>query len=158
MADLLADGTTRASYVASIASIAAPTVAELNAGTALESIITPDGLDITPSTAAVDLGALNSTVDTEGAGRRKFDVKMTIKRQTPTDTALSLFPYRTSGYIVVRDNIASGTAWAASQNVQVYPIQTGEPIRVKAAKNEVKKLEVMCFVTADPNTSAVVAA
>lgn len=157
MADLLADGTTKVSFVATIANIAAPTVAELNAGTSLESIITPDGLDIDPTTSPVDTGSLASTVDTEAAGRRKFAVGVTMKRQTPTDTPVNLLPYQTVGYIVVRDNIAASTAWATSQKVQVYPVQAGEPKRVKAAANEVKKLMTQFFVTSDPNTNATVA-
>ena len=157
MPDMLADGTTKVSFVTTISNIAAPTVAELNAGTALEALITPDGLDVTPSTNAVATGALNSTVDTEAAGRRKFDISLTLKRQTGTDTPVNLFPYQTAGYLVVRDNIASSTAWAASQKVQVYPVQSGEPNRVKPAANEVKKLTVGFFVTADPNTNATVA-
>lgn len=157
MADLLADGTTKVSFCTSIANIAAPTVAELNAGTALEAIITPDGLDITPSTAAVATGALNSTFDTQAAGRRSYDIALTFKRQTPTDTPVNLFPYQTAGYLVVRDNLAASTAWAASQKVQVYPVQSGEPNRVKPAANEVKKLTVSFFMTGDANTNATVA-
>lgn len=157
MADLLADGTTRVTWCTSISNKSAPTTAELNAGTALEALITPDGLDISPSTAAVDTGALNSTFDTEAAGRRKYDIKLTFKRQTPTDTPVTLFPYQQAGFIVVRDNLAAGTAWAAAQKAQVYPVQAGEPNRVKPAKNEVKKLEVMFFMTADADTNATVA-
>lgn len=156
MADLLADGTTRVTYMTSCANIAAPTVAELNAGTALEAIITPDGLDISATTAAVDTSALNSTFDAEAAGRRKYDIKLTFKRQTPTDTPVNLFPYRNSGFLAVRDNLDAATAWAGSQKAQVYPVQTGEPNRVKPAKNEVKKLEVMFFLTSDANTNATV--
>lgn len=157
MADLLADGTTKVSFVSTIANIAAPTVAELNAGTALETIITPDGLDIEPTTSPVDTGSLASTVDTEAAGRRKFAVAATMKRQTPTDTPVNLFPYQTIGYVVVRDNLAAATAWTIGQKVQVYPVQAGEPKRIKAAANEVKKLMVTFFVTSDPNTNATVA-
>lgn len=157
MADLLSDGNVRVTWAATIANIAAPTTAELNAGTALESYITPDGLDISSTTAAVPLSALNSTFDTEGAGRRKYDLKITFKRQTPTDTALNLLPYRTSGYLVVRRTVAATTAWTASQKAEVYPVQTGEPSFVKPAANEVAKFETTFFMTSDANTSATVA-
>lgn len=157
MADLLTDGMTRVTFATTISNIAAPTTAELNAGTALESYITPDGLDISSSTAAVPLGALNSTFDTEAAGRRQYDIKLTFKRQTPTDAALNLLPYRTSGYLIVRRTVTSSTAWTASQKVEVYPVQAGEPSFIKPAPNEVAKFETTFFLTADANTSATVA-
>lgn len=157
MADLLSDGNVRVTFATSISNIAAPTTAELNAGTALESLITPDGLDISSSTAAVDTSALNSTFNTQSAGRRAYDIKLTFKRQTPTDTALNLFPYRTSGYLVVRRTVAATTAWTASQKVEVYPVQSGEASLMKPAANEVAKFESTFFLTADANTSATVA-
>ena len=43
MADIIVDGMTKVSYVPTIANIAAPTVAELNAGTALQSTLIPAG-------------------------------------------------------------------------------------------------------------------
>lgn len=157
MADLLADGNVRVTFATSISNIAAPTTAELNAGTALESLITPDGLDISSTTAAVDTSALNSTFTTQSAGRRSYDIKLTFKRQTPTDTALNLFPYRTSGYLIVRRTVASGTAWTASQKAEVYPVMTGEASLIKPAANEVQKFESIFFLTSDANTSATVA-
>ena len=45
MADFSSDGMTRVFYVSAIASQNAPTVAELNAGLALQSLITADGLE-----------------------------------------------------------------------------------------------------------------
>lgn len=157
MADLLSDGNVRVTFAVTIANIAAPTTAELNAGTALEGLITPDGLDIASTTAAVDTSSLNSTFTTQAAGRRSYDIKLTFKRQTPTDTALNLFPYRTVGFLVVRRTIAASSAWAASQKVESYPIQTGEASLIKPAANEVQKFESIFFLTADANTTATTA-
>lgn len=157
MADLLTDGMTRVTFATSIANIAAPTVAELNAGTALESLITPDGLDISSTTAAVPTGALVSTFDTEAAGRRKYDIKLTMKRQTPTDTALNLLPYRTAGFLIVRRTVTAATAWTIGHKAEVYPVQAGEPSLIKPTSNEVAKFESTFFLTADANTSATVA-
>lgn len=157
MSDLLADGNVRVTFMTACSNIAAPTVAELNAGTALEAFITPDGLDIGSTTAAVDTSGLNSTFTTQGAGRRSYDLKLTFKRSTPTDTMLNLFPYRTSGFLAVRRTLASATAWATSQKAEVYPVQTGEPNLIKPAQNEVQKFESNFFLTADANTTATVA-
>ena len=55
MPDSNADGRTKVYSVPSIANLAAPTVAELNAGTALDGLMTPDGLvGFEPDTGDVD--------------------------------------------------------------------------------------------------------
>ena len=50
MAVVPIDGKVRVTWCNAIANIAAPTTTELNAGTALEGFITPDGLNIGAST------------------------------------------------------------------------------------------------------------
>lgn len=158
MADLLGDGNIKVSFVPTIANKNAPTTTELNAGTALESLITPDGLDITPSTAEVDLSALNSTFDAGGAGRRKYAVMLTLKRQTGTDTVFtSVLTYQASGYLVVRRNLVATTAWTAAQTCEVYPVQCGEPGPLKPAPNEVQKYQVPMFNTSDAVRVATIA-
>ena len=67
-ADLLADGMIKATWAPNVANVAAPTVAELNAGVDLECYIPLDGLDIKGDTASVDNTALCSTDDTEEPG------------------------------------------------------------------------------------------
>jgi hypothetical protein len=157
MADLLGDGMFKVTWCSTIANIAAPTVAELNAGTPLELLITPDGLKIDPDTASVDTSSLGSTFNTASAGRRSFSPAIMFKHQTPTDTAFDLLPYRTSGFLVVRRNLIATTAWTASQKVAVYPMQVGEPKETTPAPNAVQTFESPMMVTSDPNTRAVVA-
>lgn len=157
MSDLLTDGNYRAWWVPSIATPSAPTTTELNAGTALEPYITPGGLSIKATTAAVDTSSLASTFTTSAAGRRSFDIQIEMKRQTPTDVAYNLLPWRTSGYFVVRRTLATATAWASTQPVEVYPVQVGEPDQAVPAMNEVQKFTATMFVTSDPSTRAVIA-
>jgi len=159
MSDLLNDGNIKASFVLTIASIAAPTVPELTAGSAvsLESVITPNGLKITPSTANVDTSNVASTFTTQAVGRRSYAIEVEMKRQTGTDAAYNALPYRTSGYLVVRRKLAASTAFASTQEVEVYPVQTGEPALSQPAANEVQKFTVPMMVTSDPNTRAVIA-
>lgn len=45
MADIIVDGMTRVTFAPTIANTAAPTVAELNAGTLLQSTLIPAGLE-----------------------------------------------------------------------------------------------------------------
>ncbi len=157
MSDLLADGNCRVSYVPSIASKAAPTTTELNAGTGLESFITPDGLDISPATAPVDTSSLSSTFTTQGAGRRSYNPALTLKRQTGVDGVYNLLQYQVAGFLVVRRNLAASTAWATGQLVEVYPIQFGEVAMLKPAPNEVQKYTAPMFMTADAAPRAVIA-
>lgn len=157
MSDLFVDGNLRASFVPTIANIHAPTTTELNAGTSLESFITPTGLQIKASTAGVDTSNLASTFTTQGVGRRSFAITVEMKRATPTDTAYNLLPYKTAGYLVVRRNLASTTAWASGQNVEVYPVVAGERELAPPAINEVQKFTSSMMVTSDPDTAAVIA-
>ncbi len=156
MADLISDGNIRVTWVPTVANIAAPTVAEINAGLRIDNIMTPDGLKITPSTAAVDTSALSSTYSTMLAGRRSFDNSVTLKKQTTGDTAFTTLVYQAVGYLVVRRNLAAGTAPATSQNVEVYPAQCGEQQKAYGP-NTVQAYEVPLFMSADANTVAVVA-
>jgi hypothetical protein len=65
MPDITADGKTRVYWVTTIANIAAPTVAELNAGISLQATLTADGLmGLQPETADVDTSSLASTFNT----------------------------------------------------------------------------------------------
>lgn len=157
MSDLFVDGYIKCSFVPTIANIAAPTTTELNAGTSLESFITPTGLQIKPTTATVDTSNVASTFTTQAAGRRSFAITVEMKRQTPTDTAYNLLPYRTSGYLVVRRTLTAATAYASGQTVEVYPVTTGEPETAPPAANEVQKFTSSMMVTSDPNTRAVIA-
>jgi hypothetical protein len=159
VADSASDGRTRVSYVPTIANLAAPTTAELNAGTALEALITADGLTgLQPDTADVDNSALNSTFSTVTAGRASFSgTGLKMKKQSGTDTVYNLLTYATAGYLVIRRDVTAGTAWAASQAVEVYPIVCGEVQNQDPAPNELHKYVVPLKVTAQPNLRATTA-
>lgn len=157
MSDLFVDGNVKVSFVPSIANIHAPTTTELNAGTSLEPYITPTGLQIKATTASIDTSSLASTFTTQGSGRRSFAITIEMKRQTPTDVAYNLVPYRTSGFLVVRRTVTSTTAWTTGQTVEVYPVITGEPELTPPAINEVSKFISPMMMTLDPDTRAVIA-
>lgn len=156
MPDLLSDGNIRVYWVTTIANINAPTVAELNAGTRMDTVMTADGLHRDFETASVDNSALSSTFDTESVGRRKPALGVTIKRQTGTDTVANLLAYQASGYLVVRDNIAASTAWAVSQTAEVYPAQCKQKSPMYGP-NTVQRYDVPMASTSDPALPATVA-
>lgn len=160
MADVLADGMTRVSWVGAIANINQPTVSELNAGLLLQQVITPDGLlGFEASTAEVDNSALASTFDTKTIGRDSYSgTGLRMKKQTAPDTARNTMTRGTSGFIVIRRDLAEETAWAASQPVEVYPVICGRRKELAPEANSVRKYEVPTPITSPPATDAVVAA
>ncbi|WP_137991268.1 hypothetical protein [Streptomyces vilmorinianum] len=160
MSDVINDGKTRVAWVTSIANISSPAVAELEAGIDLTERITPDGLNIPAETADVDNSSLASTFTTNRAGRRSFSPELTLKRgDTPTDDLpWSTLVYQALGYLVVRRVLPYTTAWAAGQEVEVYPVECGERNTVPPAPNEVGKFMSPMKLRAEPETSAVVAA
>jgi len=159
MADLISDGKTRVAWLATVANINAPTVAELNAGADYTKRITPDGLKVDPSTADVDTSSLASTFDTKTAGRVGFDTELTFKRGDTVgdDAPFTTLKYGVSGYLVIRRGVAYATAWTIGQVVEVYPITCGEPQNSSPAANEVMKFVSPMKVTDAPATAAVVA-
>lgn len=159
MADSLADGMTRVAFVASIANIAAPTVAELNAGILLQTVITADGLmGYEATTAEVDTSALASTFDTKTIGRDSFSgTGLRLKKQLTGDTAYTTLTRGTTGFTVIRRDILETTAWASTQPVEVYPIICGQSKFLPPEPNSVRRYEVPTPITSAPNLRAVVA-
>lgn len=159
MADIPTDGNTRVAYVPTIANQAAPTTTELNAGTLLQSVITSDGLvGFEPTTSDVDNTALNSTFNTVTIGRDQYSGTMLrFKKQSGTDTAYATLTRGTSGYIVIRRDIAETTAWASSQAVEVYPVTFGQTRRLTPEANSLTRWEVDTKVTSAPQIRAAVA-
>ena len=143
----------------SLANLAAPTTAELNAGQELTARITPDGLKVDPTTADVDTSSLASTFDTKEVGRVGYDTELTFKRG---DTPQEDWPYQNllyglHGVLVIRRGIAVTTAWATGQQVETYPVVCGERANVAPAANEVSKFMSPIKVYAPPSTNAIVA-
>lgn len=161
MSNLTFDGNVRISWVATLTSLTSPSATELTAGTALESHITPDGWSPGGDTAAVDQSNLGSTYTNEAAGRRSFAPTITFKRYTTAGAATaaeSTLVYRAEGYLVVRSNKAASSAYAASDKVDIYPVQCGQPVPANAAPNETQKATVRLFMTADASLGVTAAA
>lgn len=161
MADIIVDGMTRVAFVPTIANIAAPTTAELNAGTLLQSTLVPTGLEgFENTTADVDNTSLASTFDTKLPGRQSFSgTGLVLKKQDGTDTVFNLLSVpNTNGYIVIRDGVTESTAWAASQKVEVHPIRTATHSMIgRGEANSVLRYRVPTPITSAPNLKATVA-
>lgn len=157
MAVVIIDGRVRVTFATAIANIAAPTVSELNAGTALEGYMTPDGLDISVATSAVDVSNLASTVSAERAGRRKPSIMLKFHHDDVSDVGWNLLPYRTNGFLAVRLGIDRATAYASTQRIKVYAIETGEPSDDPVKPDGTWDFSVQTFTPSDFNQRAVIA-
>jgi len=159
MADITADGKTRVYWVTTISNINAPTTTELNAGIALQSTLTADGLNgFQPATADVDTSSLDSTFSTMVNGRTSFsNTSLRLKRQSGTDTIFTTLTRDTAGYVVIRRSLTASTAWASSQAVEVYPALCGEVSRLDPEPNTVERYEIPIKITSSPALRAAVA-
>lgn len=168
MSVVIMDGRVKVYWLTACANIAAPTVAELNAGTALDPYITPDGLDISVTTNKVNVGNVGSTYTLERVGRRAPSIALTFHHDGTTgstDPAWNLLTYRAVGFLAVRLGIDKATAWTASQggggangSLEMYPAECGDYNGVKPAPDTSWDFMVDLTVYLDPNRRAVVAA
>lgn len=154
------EGKTKVTFVASaddISDIDAPTVAELNAGTELTTLLTKDGLQTPDTQNMVDSATLAETFDAQRVGSWGGGITLTGFRDDTNDTLWDLAVYGDEGFLVIRRGTAYATAWAASDDVEVYPIQFHEPVPSQTASNEEARFTVACAVTSEPSKRAVVA-
>ena len=121
-------------YYAASVTLAAPTTAELNAGTRITDFIT-DGPPNPAGSNFLDAGTLASgfqaqVASTYGGGSGSFTVLK--KRDTTTtddtaDTAYNLFPRGTVGYLIVAPYGVGGASnqFAVGDTVTIIPIEVG---------------------------------
>jgi hypothetical protein len=160
MADIVVDGNVQVWFVTTLASTTAPTVAEITAGTKLGPVLRADGVEnFDPTGERVDTTSIESTFSTSVPGRTSFgDTALVLKKQDGTDTVYTaLGTPNTNGYIVMRFGVAAGTAPAASQKVDVYPVQLGTAGKI-IEQGQVVRYRVPLTVTAVPSYEATVAA
>lgn len=160
MARYANDGMLAVWHVPTIANTSAPTVAEINAGTKLSPHMTKDGIRVPSNQNMVDDSNIEDTFDAQVVGSWGGPISFTAKRNNAsggTDTVWNLITYGLAGYVVVRRGIPSATAVAASQTVEVYPVQYHHPVMQDPATNEQGRFTVTAAVTSTPQLKATVA-
>ncbi|MEV8638092.1 hypothetical protein AB0395_41215 [Streptosporangium sp. NPDC051023] len=134
MSKRLSDGNTKCTFVPAVASLAAPTVAELTAVgiVVCETTITASGLKISIDQGAVTGDTLASTQSFEGPGRTKAKIELEFFRDSSpsSDRMWSVMTNGTAGYLVVRRGVAYTTAYAAGDKIAIYTVTCGEPSEV----------------------------
>jgi hypothetical protein len=159
MADIIGDGKERWDWVPSIANIAAPTTAELNAGIRISQWMTKDGATgFAPDTADAPTSSIESTFDTNVNGRRSFNnPRVRLKKQLAGDTAYTTLLPDVTGFLTRRKSLAAATAFASTQPLQVFPAMCGEAAWLDQDDNMPERYDVPMKITGQPNLRAAVA-
>lgn len=161
MAKYIYDGVIKVSYVPTIADTAAPTITEIGAG-----------VDLTPFLLGLDPAFEGSTVDAATAeskfnktvagtyGGQPLNASFTRDNEQANDTAWSTLPRTTSGYFVIAMRGGSGTdgAIAATDYVDVWPIEVITRKPSAYSRNGLASFEVSSAVTDTPDEDVTVAA
>lgn len=126
MARRQATGEIRVSAVPSIANKAAPTVAELDAGTVLTEAMTRGGLSTPDSGDTIDASDLASRQNKTSRGNRGGDTaSITCHRdsEAAADGAWDTLHPDYDGNLVIRRFGGSDVGWAAGDSVEVWPVE-----------------------------------
>ena len=157
MARQVSEGRTNVYWCTTVANKAAPTVAEITAGTSLAGFTSKDGLQVNINGNKVDSATLAETFDAQVAGSWGADVTLTMFRDNATDTAWNLSVYGTNGFLVIDRFRLAGVLPSAGNKVEVYPGQMLQPAPGNTAANEVVTFSLDIAITSQPNLSATVA-
>lgn len=150
-----AEGNVKAVWLPACANPAAPTVAEIAAGTPLTPQLPTSGLDIAWTQNNSSTNMLDESFTTESIGTESAAIMLTFVRDFDgTDTIKALFTRGLNGFLLIsRDG-----APVALDEVEVYPCQAHRPVPQKPATNEDQMFQVKLAVNDTPELEAVVAA
>lgn len=146
---------TKAYWVTTISNLAAPTVAEINAGTDLSAFIPVSGINTGGTQNRASLPMLGNSKVAERLGTRSVSPTVTFTRHTTsgTDTAWNLFTHKLAGHLVVS---RFGGTVATGLRVEVYKGEASEGQPMASADNEIQQFTVELALE-DWNKKAVVA-
>ena len=160
MARRIGAGVLELSYVLTIGTPAAPTAAELNAGTFLTDFLTDGGL-ATPLDGSIvdaaDMGAaFNKTASGTFGGQ---PLTLELFRDDSADTAWTTLARGTTGFIVIaRFGLATPGTYAIADVVDIWTIDVVTRNPVDVARNEMQRFTAEMAVTAAPTEDFPVAA
>ncbi len=145
------DGIVRFYFLPTVASVAAPTVANIAAGTRLTKFT---AYNLPSSEAEVDTSDVDSTYDTTAIGTSKAGpIEVTFKYDG-NDAMVSLLTFRSAGFLM---RSRTGLI-VATTKVEVYPVEIGRRRNESYSRNAEQKFMVNFAVTSEPNLDAVIAA
>lgn len=157
MSNFIRKGKARAYFVPSIVAKAAPTAAEITAGTEL-SLKTAELNDFTYENQPVDVPNLGERFTPKIPGEDTVGNSNIVFYEDDTTN-----PLRTAlakgvvGYIVIFFAGTAGATPAAADKCEVWPVVSTGPVRMYSVGNEAAKWRSAFTASATPATDAVVA-
>jgi hypothetical protein len=149
-AAVAADGNIRVAWCTTLTTTA-PTAAQCTAGTDLSYYLTPDGLTPSLDQQQITDERLADVQTFEAPGRytRSLnELKYVINPASAPDNAAAVaLTNGAVGYLVVRFGVAAGTAFAASQKIDIWPLTIGITTKQPPEANSVLKAVTKVFVT-----------
>lgn len=150
------DNTVQVFFVATIANMAAPTVAEISAGTELTELLTKNGWQPNTNTNDVAADNLGSIVDGKIPGTYGFDCKLEMFRDDPTDAGWDLWVRGTTGFLVYVPYGSPGSAVTAGMQCSVFQGEMHQKSLANSAPNE-RQTFMAPFPVVDAELDATVA-
>jgi hypothetical protein len=151
------EGRTNVYWLTVCANIAAPTVAEITAGTALTAFIAKDGVAINSAANNVPSATIAEVFDAEDVGSWGGAPELTMFRDATADTAWNLCVYLTAGFLVIDRFRTSGTLPSVGHKVEVWPVKMHQPLPQNSAANTNQRFVEKFATTSTPNLKATVA-
>lgn len=146
---------TKIAWVTTV-TLAAPTAAQLNAGTRLETFAR--NMPNLPRTAnTVDVATLDSKYEKRQVGTRGGEViSCEFLRDGTTDTAYTTLAEDTVGYFVVARKGIAGATFAAADKVDVFPATVASLVDGTPGRNDPDFFVAEMVVTDTPNRNVAV--
>jgi hypothetical protein len=157
MARFMRKGKTKVYFVPTISNKAAPTVAEITAGTVLTaSIAEMNGF--TFSNNPIDTPDMSTAFVNKIPGEDSVDdSNIVFYEDDTTDTLRTSQAKGTNGYIVTFPKGTAGASPAAADKAEVWPVTIASNSRQYTADNEAAKFQVVYAITAPPVEATVAA-
>ena len=160
VARLTPDGYTKVHIVDTIVSMAAPTIAELTAGTEVTPFLTPAGLDTPEEGTDADSSSLASARDFSIPATIGGDIVGEFYRDDTDDDAWDAMPRLQQTHLVISRFGGTGTdnAIAATNPVEVWPVRVSQRSPSRLTRGEAQRFTVRFALESDPELEAVATA
>lgn len=151
MARITPDGVTKVHFLTTISTPAAPTVAELAAGTELTPFLAPAGIDTPEEGQEADSSDLSSRRDKSVPSTVGGQVSAELYRDDADDDAYTALALDTVGFLVIGRFGGTGTANAliATDTAEVWAVRVSQRSNIRVARGDTLRFVANFAVSAD---------
>jgi hypothetical protein len=128
----------KAHFVPAIAAIAAPTVAEIAAGTEITPWLPVDGWQPSRTNNKSSTAMMDNAYVSQRMGTFQDDLELTFTRDDASSTVWDLFDHGTAGFVVVAP-FKDEDGDTAADRVEVWPVESSKPAPQASGENEDQK-------------------